>query len=291
MLNLCDTETLNNEELRAVIESDLVKDLHMHTTYSDGKLTPKELIDMRSEQGYELLAITDHDVIGGSVAGASYAREIGVPFIYGVEFDSEDAVGKDIHMLGYGFDPENEIFLDTVIEVLTDRNARNKKFMDALNTRGYGITQEDVRRVNSGRYVGKPTFAAILVEKGIVGSVSEAFATIFKEPDLKAIEKVTMPSKKAIDTIHAGGGLAVMAHPMEQRRRDESFADFKPRMFGIIDLMIEYGIDGLECFHPSASEEQSKLLVDYAKSHGLMITRGSDFHTVAPRDYSRYHRP
>ena len=291
MLNLCDTSILDNEELRAVIESDLVKDLHMHTTYSDGELTPKELIDMRVEQGYELLAITDHDVIGGSVAGAIYAQSIGLPFIHGIEFDSEDEVGKDLHMLGYGFDPENEIFLDTVIEVLTDRNARNKRFMDALNTRGYGITDEDVKKVNSGRYVGKPTYAAILVKKGIVGSVAEAFATIFREPDLKAIKKVTMSSKKAIDTIHAAGGLAVMAHPMEQRRKDESFEDFKPRMFDIIDLMISYGIDGLECYHPSASEEQSKLLVDYAKEKKLMITRGSDFHTVAPRDYSRYHRP
>lgn len=291
MLNRCNTETLNNEELRAIIESELKKDLHMHTTFSDGELTPQALIDMRVSQGYELLAITDHDVIGGSVAGANYAKEIGVPFIYGVEFDSEDEVGKDLHMLGYGFDPENELFLDTVIEVLTDRNARNKKFMDALNTRGYGITDEDVKAVNSGRYVGKPTYAAIMVKKGIIGSVNEAFATIFKEPDLKAIKKVTMSSKKAIDTIHVAGGLAVMAHPMEQRRRDESFEDFKPRMFEIIDLMISYGVDGIECHHPSANEEQQKLLVDYAKEKKLMITRGSDFHTLAGRDYSRYHRP
>ena len=291
MLNRFDTENLDNEELRALIESDLKKDLHMHTTYSDGELTPQEIIDMRAGQGYELLAITDHDVIGGSVAGARYAKEIGMPFIYGIEFDSEDAVGQDLHMLGYGFDPENEIFLDTVIDVLTERNARNKKLMDALNKRGYGITDEDVKMINSGRYVGKPTFAKVMVMKGIVSSVNEAFSTVFKEPDIKAIEKVTLPSKAAIDTIHAAGGLAVMAHPMEQRRRDESFAEFKPRMFDIIDLMIEYGIDGLECHHPSASEMQQKLLVDYAKEKGLMITRGSDFHTRSGRDYERYHKP
>lgn len=291
MLNLCDTGSLNNDELRSLIESDLKKDLHMHTTYSDGSLTPEELIDMRAGEGYELLAITDHDVIGGSVAGASYAKEIGMPFIYGIEFDSEDAVGKDLHMLGYGFDPENEIFLDTIIDVLTERNNRNRLFMEALNTRGFGITADDVKKVNSGRYVGKPTFAKILVKKGIVESVNEAFATIFKEPDLKAIKKVTMQSKAAIDAIHAAGGLAVMAHPMEQRRRDESFEEFKPRMFSIIDTMVSYGIDGLECHHPSASEEQQKLLVDYANEHGLMITRGSDFHSPVNRDYSRYHRP
>lgn len=291
MLNLCDTRLLNRDELIALIESDLKKDLHMHTTYSDGELTPEEIINKRVSEGYELLAITDHDVIGGSVAGASYAKKIGVPFIYGIEFDSEDEVGKDLHMLGYGFDPENEIFLDTIIDVLTERNIRNKMLLDALNTRGYGITDEDVKKVNSGRYVGKPTFAKILVKKGYAASVNEVFATVFKEPDIKAIKKVTMPSKQAIDAIHAAGGLAVMAHPMEQRRRGESFEEFRPRMFDIIDTMIAYGIDGIECHHPSANEMQAKLLIDYAKEKGLVMTRGSDFHTRAGREYDRYHMP
>lgn len=292
MLNLCDTTKLDHDELRALIESDLKKDLHMHTTFSDGAMTPEELIDMRVKEGYELLAITDHDVIGGSVAGMTYAKKIGLPFIYGIEFDSEDAVGDDLHMLGYGFDPENDIFLDVVIEVIADRNKRNRQFMDALNTRGFGITEDDVKKINGGRYVGKPTFAKILIKKGIVSSVNEAFSTIFREPDLKAIKKVTMPSKKAVETIHAGGGLAVMAHPMEQRRRDESFEVFKPRMFHIIDTMVSYGIDGLECYHPSASEMQQELLVQYAKEHGLMITGGSDFHSLeSRRDFDVYHRP
>ena len=291
MSNLCDTRQLNNDELRALIESDLRKDLHMHTRFSDGELYPEELIDMRVGQGYELLSITDHDVIGGSVVGANYAEMIGIPFIYGVELDSEDELGKDLHILGYGYDPENEIFLDVIIDILTERNERNKKFMDALNTRGYGITQDNVKAVNEGRYVGKPTFAKILVKKGIVSSVNEAFTTIFTEPDLKAIKKVTMPTKKAIDVIHEAGGLAVMAHPMEQRRRDESFDDFEPRMYSIIDRMIEYGVDGIECYHPSANKIQSEILEAYARARGLMVTRGSDFHTIAPRDYSRYHKP
>ena len=100
-----------------------------------------------------------------------------------------------------------------------------------------------------------------------------------------------MESRDVIDVIHTANGLAVMAHPMEQRRLDESFEEFKPRMYAIMDRMIEYGIDGIECFHPSASPEQSELLVAYAKEHGLMITRGSDFHTMDPREYDIYHRP
>ncbi len=277
--------------MRALIESDLKKDLHMHTRYSDGEMTPQELIDMRVAEGYELLAITDHDGMGGSVTGAPYAESLGLQFIYGIEFDSEDVLGKDLHILGYGFDPQDEELMDTLIYVLEERRDRNERFRECLNKRGYGIKPEEVWAVNNGRYVGKPTFATVLVQKGVVKDVKEAFDTIFREPDLKAIKKVTLSTRKVVEVIHKAGGLAVMAHPMEQRRRSESFEEFKPRMYRIMDRMIEYGIDGIECFHPSASPEQSELLVAYAKEHGLMITRGTDFHSRENRNYDIFHRP
>ena len=292
MSNHCKiSEEFNKDDMRALIESDLKKDLHMHTRFSDGELTPKEVIDIRVAEGYELLAITDHDGMGGSVAGATYAESIGVEFIYGIEFDSEDVLGKDLHMLGYGFDPQNEVLMDTLIYVLEERRDRNERFREGLNKRGYGITPEEIWAVNNGRYVGKPTFATVLAQKGIVKDVKEAFATIFKEPDLKAIKKVTLPTEKGVEIIHTAGGLAVLAHPMEQRRPDESFEEFKPRVYALMDRMIEYGIDGLECFHPSASPEQSELFVAYAKEHDLMITGGSDFHSRENRNYDIFHRP
>lgn len=285
------TEEFNKDDMRALIESDLKKDLHMHTRFSDGELTPNELIDMRAAEGYKLLAITDHDGMGGSVAGAPYAESLGLQFIYGIEFDSEDVLGKDLHILGYGFDPHNEGLVDTLIDVLEERRIRNEKFRECLNKRGYGITSEEVWAVNNGRYVGKPTFATVLVQKGVVKDVRDAFNTIFREDDLKAIKKVTLPTKTVVKVIHNAGGLAVMAHPMEQRRPDESFEEFKPRLYELMDRMVEYGIDGLECFHPSASPEQSELFVAYAKEHGLMITRGSDFHSIENRNYDIFHRP
>ena len=292
MLTHCKiSEEFNKDDMRALIESDLKKDLHMHTRFSDGELTPQELIDMRAEEGYELLAITDHDGIGGSVAGAPYAVSLGLQFIYGIEFDSEDVLGKDLHILGYGVDPHDEEFMDTLIYVTEERRNRNEKFRDCLNKRGYGITPEEIWNVNNGRYVGKPTFATVMVQKGIVKDVKEAFDTVFKEKDLKAIKKITLPTQQVIEVIHKAGGLAVMAHPMEQRRPNESFEEFRPRLYELMDKMREYGIDGLECFHPSASPEQSELFVAYAKEHGLMITRGSDFHSKENRNYDIFHRP
>ena len=164
--------------------------------------------------------------------------------------------------------------------------------MAVLNEMGYDITLDDIGSINDGRYVGKPTFARLLQRKGYLGNYHDAFNGLFREPKLRDIKKETLTALTAIVTIQEAGGVAVLAHPIEQRHMDESFEDFKPRMYKILDQMREYGIDGIECIHPSASEEQAELLMEYADMYGLMITEGSDFHSNAHRrDFSRYHRP
>lgn len=292
MISFKINENFSKDDLRALIESDLKKDLHLHTLYSDGALTPKEVLKMRADEGYELLAITDHDGVEGSVYGEKYAEELGVKYISGIEFDSEDELGKDIHMLGYGFDPDHPAFNLAIGKILKQRNDRNNRFLKALNDKGYDISYDELYAVNEGRFMGKPTFASVLIKKGFVKSHSEAFNTIFRDPEIRSIKKETLHTKEVVDIIHAAGGLAVMAHPMEQRHLDETFEEFKPRMYEILDRMLCYGIDGIECHHPSADPVQQEMLVEFANEHGLMITRGSDFHSHASRrDFSRYHRP
>ena len=282
----------DKESIRAVIESGLKRDLHMHTYYSDGELSPKEIIDMRVSQGYELLAITDHDGDEGSKEGMLYAEKIGLPYISGIELDSVDELGKDIHILGYGFDYNYYGFTQVLWEIRQERARRNDKFLAALNEMGFNISLDDIGSINEGRYVGKPTFARILQQRGFVDNYNEAFNGIFRQSPLREIRKDTLTSLTAIVTIQEAGGVAIMAHPMEQRHLDESFEEFKPRMFAILDKMREYGIDGIECMHPSASEEQSELLMEYADKYGLIITEGSDIHSpTQKRDYSRYTRP
>ena len=286
------TKDFTKDDLRSLIESGLKRDLHMHTLYSDGALTPREVLKMRVDEGYQLLAITDHDGVEGSVYGEKYADEFGIEYISGIEFDSEDELGKDLHMLGYGFDPDHPAFNLAIGKILKQRNDRNNRFLEALNAMGYHITYDELKAVNDGRFMGKPTFATVLIKKGVVRSHTEAFNTIFQEPEIKCIKKKTLHTKDVVDIIHEAGGLAVLAHPMEQRHRDETFEQFKPRMYQILDRMVSYGIDGLECHHPSADYLQQQMLVAYANEHGLMITRGSDFHSHSSRrNFSRYHRP
>lgn len=286
------TKDFTKDDLRSLIESGLKRDLHMHTLYSDGALTPREVLKMRVDEGYQLLAITDHDGVEGSVYGEKYADEFGIEYISGIEFDSEDELGKDLHMLGYGFDPDHPVFNLAIGKILKQRNDRNNRFLEALNAMGYHITYDELKAVNGGRFMGKPTFATVLIKKGVVRSHTEAFNTIFQEPEIKCIKKKTLHTKDVVDIIHEAGGLAVLAHPMEQRHRDETFEQFKPRMYQILDRMVSYGIDGLECHHPSADYLQQQMLVAYANEHGLMITEGSDFHSHdSRRDFSRYHMP
>lgn len=286
------TKQLTKEEIAAILESDVRKDLHLHTFYSDGRLSPHEIIDRWASEGYELIAITDHDGIDGSVVGWDYAAEKGIGYIQGIEFDSADKLGRDMHILGYGFDYDCPELRDALDTILLERAARNDAMLAAIRDLGYDITMDDIIADNEGRYIGKPTFARVLARKGYVENANDAFATIFREPTVRVIRKKTFSSEEVIRLIHAAGGLAVLAHPMEQRHLEETYNQFTERLYPILNRMREYGIDGIECYHPSADEVQAEVLREYAEAHGLVVTAGSDFHTdYQKRDFTRYHRP
>jgi len=281
---------VDKERVIELIKSDEPKDMHIHTAFSDGVLEPEDICKKWAEDGYKIIAITDHDGIGGSQIGVKIAPEYGLELIPGIEFDSMDALGKEIHILGYGIDFNNEVLQAALEQSSKWRDERNEEMLAVLREIGYDITDEEIYAVNQGRFVGKPTFARVLVKQGYAESVSEVFDVILKKDErLTSVMKRAMQSKEIIDIIHAAGGIAIMAHPMEQKRRSESQEEFRPRLVTILDKFVEYGVDGFECWHPSASEENSVFLQEYADAHGLLKTRGSDFHYVGiKRDYSRY---
>ena len=291
-MNKVENSKDKRESLAKLLTSDVKKDLHIHTYYSDGKLSPQQMVDRRIEEGYELMSITDHDGVDGSLIGSEYAKDKNITFVRGIEFDSTDPLASELHILGYGYDETVPEMNDALKSIRLERAKRNDRFMAELNDMGYDISLDDVGAVNEGRYIGKPTFAVVLEQKGYLNNYHEAFETIFKDPRLSSIKKVTYATKDVIDVIHAAGGIAVLAHPMEQRKLNESWEDFEPRLRKLLDRMVEYGIDGIECYHPSANENQSAYLKKYADEHDLLITKGSDFHTDFPkRDYSRFNRP
>ena len=267
------------EEVIDLIRSDSRKDLHIHTVFSDGVRTPEEIVDEWEEKGFGVIAITDHDGIGGSVVALDYAADRNIAVIPGIEFDSDNILGRDLHILGYGIDLDNELLKSKLSQILEWRNERNARIGGELAKLGYPLTEEEIFEVNQGRYVGKPTFAKALVKKYDFASISEVFDKLFNGDEvIKNIDKTALASEDVVKTIHAAGGIAVLAHPMEQMKTGESWEHFEPRLLKILDTFVGYGIDGIECYHPSASEENAEYLRRYAKAHELLVTTGSDFH-------------
>lgn len=284
---------MNIERVVELIKSDAKKDLHIHSAYSDGALEPDEIVRRWSVEGYKVIAITDHDGITGSVLGRDAARDYDVEFIPGIEFDSLDKLGKDLHVLGYGIDYDNEFLRLALDNIELWRSERNDTMLEALNAEGYEMTLDDVVSINDGRYIGKPTFAAVMVKKGYFPTISAAFENVLKRiKSIDSIQKKVLSSEDVIKVIHASGGVAVLAHPMEYIRTSEkTFEEYEPRLIELLDTFVEYGIDGIECWHPSANERASAYLEAYADSHGLLKTSGSDFHRdTHKRDYSAFFR-
>lgn len=260
-------------------------DYHIHTTYSDGALTPEQIVDRYISNGYSGIAVTDHDTIEGSAAAFRYAADKPINVIPGIEISTHDEEWNTIHILGYNFDYESRELADAIAKVKRWRTERNEKLLKALNKMGYEVSMDDAMEINEGRFMGKPTIAEVLVRKGYIKSVGEAFDNLYKRPEIKNIWKETLGTWEAIDVIHKAGGIAVFAHPMEVMKKDESEEAFAVRLKALLKKMIEHGIDGIECYHPSADASQSEKLEAFAKSNGLIVSGGSDFHSDAQRRY------
>ena len=266
-------------------------DLHIHSCYSDGALTPAEIIERWMKAGYKTIAITDHDGIEGSQVGQEFCFDKDINFVPGIEFDSECELGHDLHILGYNIDYDAPELKNALEQVRRWRDERNSKLIACINETGFELSLDEVNKLNAGRYVGKPTIAKALINRGYVDNVPDAFSKIIDNTKGDYGRKRALNSKEVVDIIHASEGTVVLAHPIEQKKNGESWGEFKPRLLNLLDTFVEYGVDGIEVYHPSASEEQSEYLLDYAKKNELLITKGSDFHSDGrQRDYSKYHK-
>lgn len=254
------------------------QDYHIHSYYSDGKLSPEEIVDRWEAEGYSAIAVTDHDEYEGSKQAVQYAKGRSMRVIPGIECSTKHTTGDEIHILGYGIrfgEPSMDEALNRMHRL---RAARNDRLQRALASMGYEISTDELFAVNDGRYIGKPTFAEVMVQKGWAKDVNEVFHDIYTKPEIAAVQKEFLPTEEVIRFIHAAGGLAVMAHPMEIRRHGEGEAFFT-RLETLLGEMRSLGIDGIECMHPSATEEEQDRLRQYARDAHLIVTQGSDFHS------------
>jgi predicted metal-dependent phosphoesterase TrpH len=247
-------------------------DLHMHSVFSDGLKTPTELVTMAKNNGLAAISLTDHDSLGGIPELMQAGKDMDLEVISGCELSCEFA-GRDLHVLGYGVDHENNEFQDALLKFRDTRHDRGVKIIEKLNALGIDIKLEDVLAKADGAALGRPHIANVLVEKGLVGNVNEAFDKYIAEGGPAYVPKYKMSPSDATTYIHNAGGLAFTAHPgifMENRSE-------------MLELL-EFGFDGIEVFHPKHNPARRQELKSIADERGLLVSGGTDYHGFAGRD-------
>jgi predicted metal-dependent phosphoesterase TrpH len=251
-------------------------DLHIHSTASDGSLAPAEIIALAVRLGLGAISITDHD----SIAGSREALLSGIPedlgFLTGVEISAEPPPSYpgagSIHILGYGLrldDPE----LNRTLEKLQDsRRQRNPEIIARLNKLGIAIRIEEVEREAADGQPGRPHIAKLLVQKGVVKTIDDAFDRYLGNGKPAYVDKYRIESSHAIELINAAGGIPVLSHPcLLELERMEPLED-------LLQEMMSMGLKGLEVYYPLHSPEQARQYADLALRHHLLMTGGTDFH-------------
>lgn len=256
-------------------------DLHIHTYYSDGESGPKEIVKTAAETGRRAIAITDHDGTGGVKEAAAAGREYGIEVITGIELATEMENGTGLHILGYGFDPDDAALNDVLTDLAEKRDQRNRRLINVLNEMGFEISLDELEKGRKGGFIGKPVIARALADKGYIETYEEAFRgdRIFGSPEARAVKKDKIQAAEAIKLIKAAGGIAVLAHPVQTRHiGDPGSEEFYTNIEKIIRQLKTQGISGLECYHPDQDAAQTERFIELAEKYDLSITRGSDFH-------------
>ena len=256
-------------------------DLHVHTYYSDGTLSPTEIIKWAKKSKLDQIAITDHDGIDGIQEALIAGEALEIVVIPGIEFSVDESNGVGMHMLGYYIDVFNKELNNKLEYIKQKRKERNDKLITVFTDLGYPLVYEDMKKRGASNYIGKPDFARGLINKGYISKFSEAFEEghFLRSEKAREIKKEKLSAKEAIELICGAGGIAVLAHPMKVTGLS---GDYFIELESLIIKLKGYGLKGMECFYPEHSEEDTMRLVNLAEKYKLHMTKGSDYH--GPKD-------
>jgi len=245
-------------------------DLHIHTRYSDGTYSPKEIIEVAHEKQMKVIAITDHDTIDGVLLGAQFAKEYSIEFINGIEISCNQD-GKDVHILGYFLNLEDEFFKKEINYLQGERERRNYKIIEKLKKYNIVIEMEEIEKIAKGNIVGRPHFANYLIGRGYARDMMEAFSKYLGRGGLVYVERENFSPQRAVELIRKNGGLSSLAHPKLITENDVY-------LIKLIKDLKDRGLGALECNYSSFTKIEVKKYRRMARKHSLLITGGSDFH-------------
>ncbi len=245
-------------------------DLHTHSSYSDGTDTPAEVVARAAHHRLTTIALADHDTLIGLEEAREAATEAGIGFIPAVEL-SVSWNTKAMHLLGYWIDPGPGPLQDRLVEIQNGREARNHQIVEALQGLGIDITMEEVLEISGDGVVGRPHFAAALMRRGVVESISEAFETYLAAGRPAYRPRKRLRAAEAVRLATASGGVTSVAHP-------HTVADNAGEFEAAFAAFRELGIVGVECHYVEYTPETRRRLESIARSCDLIPTGGSDYH-------------
>lgn len=242
-------------------------DLHIHTTASDGKFTPAEIVQLAFKQGLIYIAICDHDSIDGVAPAQEAARNCpSLTVIAGVEINTDISAGE-LHVLGYSCDCCNPELISTLERLRNSRIERARNMVRKLNRLGIKIDFERVKEIAGTGSVGRPHIAQAMLEKGYINTFKEAFNKYISRGGPAYVERTKITPIEATQLILRSGGVPVLAHPLTFENPEALIIDLK-----------SVGLAGIETYYSGYSPEQIKEILHLAKKYDLISTGGSDFH-------------
>jgi hypothetical protein len=245
-----------------------VIDLHLHTTESDGRLSPRALVELAAASGVHVMAVTDHDTTSAFGEVRRHADELGLEAVSGIEITAIEG-GDDVHVLGYFVDPGSEALQSFLTRQRRTRIERVRAIAERLAALGLPVDVAPLvahAEANEGRSIGRPQVATALIESGHVADTREAFDRWLGRGRPAFVPRAGARAAEVIDVIHLAGGLASMAHP------GLSIADAP------LSALRDRGLDALEAFHPEHDAAAVQRYVELADALGMLLTGGSDFH-------------
>jgi 3',5'-nucleoside bisphosphate phosphatase len=251
-------------------------DLHVHSTASDGTLTPAQIIDLAQAQHLSAIAITDHDTIDG----AREALQIGLPprlhFLTGIELSAAPPAflhrSGSFHILGYGLRLDDDELNHTLLDLQRARENRNPAIIERLGRLGFHMTLAEVAEMVGAGQIGRPHIARVMLKKGYAHSIDEAFDRYLGNGKPAYVDKYRISCRRALGIIRGAGGIPVLAHPYLLGIKQAS------ELENLIVSLKKSGLAGIEVFYPEHPPQATAFYKELAERHGLLITGGTDFH-------------
>lgn len=245
-------------------------DLHIHSTFSDGTLSPSAIVALAKARRLTAISITDHDTMEGVPEAIVAGLCAGLEVVPGIELSATYA-DLHVHLLGYYIDNEDKGLRSMLEEIQSARNGRNKKIIEKLQEQGIPVTFDEVERKSLVGQTGRPHIAQVLVEKGIVSSIDQAFTRFLARGGSAHVPRRVLAVVDGIRLITEAGGIPVLAHPATI---DNSLRKIPT----LVEELVQYGLQGLEVYYPTHSRKNQKQLSMLAQRYGLVVTGGSDYH-------------